>query len=152
MQVMELEKKIMDKLKSAMKEKDHGRMEALRAVKAAILNAKTASGIHELDEDTEMKLLQRLVKQRLDSMQIFQSQNRPDLAEKEENQARIISEFLPEQLSEEEIEKIIEEVIQETGAESMKDMGKVMGMVSDKTAGKADNKTISVIVRRKLMS
>lgn len=149
---MELEKEVMDQLKVAMKEKDHGRMEALRAIKAAILNAKTAAGLKELDEDTEMKLLQRLVKQRLDSMQIFQSQNRPDLAEREEDQARVIAEFLPEQLSEEEIEKIIEEVIQETGAESMKDMRKVMGLVSDKTAGKADNKTISVIVRRKLMS
>lgn len=149
---MELEKKVMEKLKEAMREKDHGRMDALRAVKAAILNAKTASGIKELDEKTELQLLQRLVKQRLDSMQIFQGQNRPDLAEKEETQAQIIAEFLPEQLSEEEIEKIIDEIIEQTGAESMKDMGKVMGMASERTAGKADNKTISVIVRRKLVS
>src|SRR5690625_1061436 len=149
---MKLEDEVMNKLKEAMKEKDHARMEALRAIRAAILNAKTAADMKEMDEQTELKLLQRLVKQRLDSMQIFQSQNRPDLAEKEETQARIIAEFLPEQLSEEEIEKIVDEVIAQTNAESMKDMGKVMGAVSAKTTGKADNKTISVIVRRKLNS
>jgi len=149
---MKLEDEVMNKLKEAMKEKDHARMEALRAIRAAILNAKTAADMKEMDEQTELKLLQRLVKQRLDSMQIFQAQNRPDLAEKEETQARIISEFLPEQMSEEEIEKIIDEIIAETNAQSMKDMGKVMGMASEKTAGRADNKTISVIVRRKLTS
>ncbi len=149
---MNLEKEVMNQLKSAMKAKNHDRLEALRAIRAAILNAKTAADLKEMDEKTEMQLLQRLVKQRLDSMQIFQSQNRPDLAEKEETQARIIAEFLPEQLSEEEIEKIVDEVIAQTNAESMKDMGKVMGAVSAKTTGKADNKTISVIVRRKLNS
>jgi|SRR5699024_2315492 len=148
---MKLEKEVMSQLKTAMKAKDQARLEALRAIKSAILNAKTAAGLKEMDEKTEMQLLQRLVKQRLDSMQIFQSQNRPDLAEKEESQAKIISEFLPEQLSEEEIEKIVDQIITETGAKTMKDMGKVMGAASEKTAGKADNKTISVIVRRKLM-
>src|SRR5699024_11301531 len=99
---MELEKKVMEKMKAAMKAKDQEQLEALRAIKSAILNAKTASGHAEFDEDTELKLLQRLVKQRLDSMQIYQAQNRPDLADAEEKQAKIISEFLPEQLSEEE--------------------------------------------------
>lgn len=149
---MDLEKEVMQKLKSAMKDKDHARMEALRAIKAAILLAQTSEeGHHELTEDAQMQILQRLVKQRLDSMQIFQSQNRMDLAEKEESQAKIISEFLPEQLTEEEVEKIVDEIIDETGAESIKDMGKVMGVASQRMAGKSDGKTISVIVRRKLV-
>lgn len=147
---MDIEKQVMEKLKSAMKAKNHEQMEALRAIKGAILNAKTASGQQEMNEETQLKLLQRLVKQRLDSMQIYQGQNRQDLAEAEEKQAAIIAEFLPEQLSEEEIEKQIDEIIQETGAESMKDMGKVMGIASKKMSGKAPNKEISVIVRRKL--
>lgn len=140
----------MDKMKAAMRDKDQARLEALRAIKAELLNAKTAAGAKELTEDDEMKLLQRLVKQRLDSMQIFQGQNRADLAEKEESQARIISEFLPAQLSEEEIEKIVDEIIAETGADSMKDMGRIMGLASDKMAGRANNKTVSVIVRNRL--
>lgn len=147
---MELEKEVMDKLKSAMREKNHDRMEALRAVKAEILNAKTAAGLKSMTEEAQLKLLQRMVKQRLDSMQIFQGQNRPDLAEKEESQAKIISEFLPKQMSEEEIEKEIEKIVQETGASTMKDMGKVMGLASQRMAGKANNKTVSVIVKRKL--
>lgn len=147
---MGLEEKVMEKLKAAMKEKDHKKMAALRAIKSAILNAKTASGQKVFDEKTELQLLQRLVKQRLDSMQIYQGQNRPDLAEEEEEQAKIISEFLPKQLSEEEIEAKIDAIIEKTGASNMKDMGKVMGMASQEMAGKANNKTISVIVQRKL--
>src|SRR5699024_4954371 len=115
-----------------------------------LLSAKTASGKKELTEDDQMKLLQRLVKQRLDTMQIYQGQNRLDLAEDEEKQAEIISQFLPEQMSEEEIEAKVESIIAETGAESMKDMGKVMGIASEQMSGKASNKEISVIVRRKL--
>ena len=140
----------MDKLKSAMKAKDHGQMEALRAIKSAILNAKTASSQKELSEDTQLKLLQRLVKQRLDSMQIYEGQNRADLAEAEEQQAKIISQFLPEQMSVDEIESKVDEIIKKLGADSMKDMGKVMGMASKEMNGKAPNKEISVIVRRKL--
>lgn len=147
---MDLEKEVMSKLKSAMKSKDQEQMEALRAIKSAILNAKTSSSQKELDEETQLKLLQRLVKQRLDSMQIYQGQNRPDLAEAEEKQAELISKFLPKQLSEEEIEQKIDEVIEETGAESMKDMGKVMGIASEKMSGKATNKQISVLVQKKL--
>ncbi len=142
----------MNHLKTAMKAKDHKRMEALRAIKGAILNAKTASGQKEFDKTTELKILQRLVKQRLDSMQIYQGQNRMDLAEEEEEQAKIISEFLPKQLSEEEIEEKVEAIISKSGANSMKDMGKVMGIASKEMAGKANNKTISVIVQKKLRS
>lgn len=134
----------------AMKAKDHKRMEALRAIKSAILNAKTASNQQQFDEDTELKILQRLVKQRLDSMQIYQGQNRPDLAEEEEFQAAIIAEFLPKQLSEEEVEAHIDDIIQRTGVQSLKDMGKVMGLASAEMAGKTNNKIISVIVKRKL--
>lgn len=140
----------MTKLKSAMKAKDYARMEALRAVKSAILNAKTASDQQEFSEDTQLKLLQRLVKQRIDSALIFREQNRDDMADAEEAQAKVISEFLPEQLSEAEIEEKIEAIIAETGAETMKDMGKVMGIASQQMAGKAPNKTISLIVRNKL--
>jgi len=147
---MDLEQQVMDKLKSAMKAKDHGQMEALRAIKSAILNAKTASSQKELSEDTQLKLLQRLVKQRLDSMQIYEGQNRADLAEAEEQQAKIISQFLPEQMSVDEIESKVDEIIKKLGADSMKDMGKVMGMASKEMNGKAPNKEISVIVRRKL--
>lgn len=149
---MSLEKEVMNHLKTAMKAKDHKRMEALRAIKGAILNAKTASGQKEFDKTTELKILQRLVKQRLDSMQIYQGQNRMDLAEEEEEQAKIISEFLPKQLSEEEIEEKVEAIISKSGANSMKDMGKVMGIASKEMAGKANNKTISVIVQKKLRS
>ncbi len=149
---MDLEREVMDQLKVAMKAKDHKRMEALRAIKSAILNAKTASERQEFDEETQLKILQRLVKQRLDSMQIYQGQNRMDLAEEEELQAKIIAEFLPKQLSDEEIEQKIEEIIAKTGASSMKDMGKVMGLASKEMAGKANNKTISVLVQKKLRS
>lgn len=147
---MELEKNVMDKLKIAMKAKDHEQMEAFRAIKSAILTAKTSSDRKEFSEDTQMKLIQRLVKQRLDSAQIYREQNRDDLADAEEKQAEIIAQFLPEQFSEVEIESKIDAIIEEIGAESMKDMGKVMGMASKEMAGKAPNKTISVIVRRKL--
>ncbi len=147
---MSLEKEVMEKLKSAMRNKDHKQMEALRAIKAALLNAKTAAGASDFTEEDELKLLQRLVKQRLDSMQIYQEQKREDLAKAEEEQATIIAQFLPKQLTEEEIEAKIDEIITSTGAASMKDMGKVMGAASEAMAGKANNKTISVIVRRKL--
>lgn len=147
---MSLEQKVMEQLKAAMKAKDQKRLAALRGIKSEILNAKTASGQQEFDENTELKLLQRLVKQRLDSAQIFRGQNRDDLADDEELQAEVIAKFLPEQLSEEEIEAKINEIITQTGASSMKDMGKVMGMASKEMAGKAPTKTISVIVKRKL--
>ncbi|MDT0293352.1 GatB/YqeY domain-containing protein [Mesonia ostreae] len=147
---MSFEKEVMTQMKVAMKAKDTVALEALRAVKSGILLAKTESNAQELSEDEEMKLVQKLVKQRKDSAAIYREQNRPDLAEPEEKQAEVIAAFLPAQLSEAEIESEVEVIIAETGAEGMKDMGKVMGMASGKLAGKADGKTISAIVRKKL--
>ncbi|MEO1032382.1 MAG: GatB/YqeY domain-containing protein [Bacteroidota bacterium] len=149
---MSLQKDIMVAMKTAMKEKDQVALEALRAIKSAILLAKTASGgSEELTEEEELKLLQKLVKQRKDSAAIYLEQDRKDLALPEIDQAEVISQFLPEALSEEEIEKVVVMTIDEIGAEGMKDMGKVMGMVNKELAGRADGKTISTIVKAKLM-
>lgn len=148
---MSLQKKVMDAMKIAMKEKDSKALQALRAVKSAILLAQTESGAkEELTEAQELKLLQKLVKQRKDSAAIYNEQGRADLAEPELAEAAVIEQFLPAQLSEKELEKIIEDVITQTGASSMADMGKVMGIVSGKTAGRADGKTISTLVKSKL--
>ena len=150
---MSLQKQVMDAMKTAMKEKDAVALESLRAVKSAILLAQTESGAKaELTEDQELKLLQKLVKQRKDSAAIFSEQGRDDLAQAELAQAAVIEQFLPEQLGEEEITKVVEEIIAQTGASSMKDMGKVMGMASGKLAGQADGKTISNIVKQRLSS
>lgn len=138
-------------MKAAMKSKDTVALEALRAVKSALLLANTDAGAkEELSEEDEIKLLQRLVKQRKESAAIYKEQGRADLAEPELAQAAIIEKFLPAQLSNEEIEKVVGDVISQTGAEGMKDMGKVMGIVSQKLAGQADGKTISNIVKAKL--
>ena len=146
---MALLNNLTDELKAAMRAKDTLKLEALRAVKSALLLAKTASaGDAELPEEEEIKLLQKLVKQRKDSALIFREQNRDDLATPEEAQAEVIAKFLPEQLTTEAIEKIIDDIIAKTGAEGMKDMGKVMGMASKEMAGKADGKTISTIVKQ----
>lgn len=142
-----------EEIKNAMRAKDSLKLEALRAVKSAVLLEQTAAGAgSELDDSQEIKLVQKLVKQRKDSAQIFREQNRLDLAEPEEAQAAIIAAFLPEQLSEEEIEKMVMQIIAQLGAEGMKDMGKVMGRASQQLAGKADGKTISTIVKKKLMA
>ncbi|MDT0555749.1 GatB/YqeY domain-containing protein [Patiriisocius hiemis] len=149
---MSLQKKVMDAMKVAMKEKNSKALQALRAVKSAILLAQTESGAkEELTEAQELKLLQKLVKQRKDSAAIYNEQGRADLAEPEIAEAAVIEQFLPAQLSEEELEKIVEDVIAQTGASSMADMGKVMGIVSGKTAGRADGKTISTLVKSKLI-
>lgn len=141
----------MQELKTAMKEKDAVALESLRAIKSALLLAQTEKGAKgTLSSEEELKLLQKLVKQRKDSAAIFQEQGREDLAAPELAQAAVIERFLPKQLSEEEIEQVVDEVIKETGAETMKDMGKVMGMVTKRLAGQADGKTISTIVRKKL--
>ena len=138
-------------IKEAMKAKNVLALEALRAIKSAVLLIKSEAGAsEELTEDQEIKLLQKLVKQRRDSATIFREQNRVDLAEPEEAQAEVIAKFLPEQLSEEEVKSLIEAIISQTGATSMKDMGKVMGMVSKQLAGKADGKTISTLVKQLL--
>lgn len=139
-------------MKTAMKEKDQTALTALRAVKSAILLAQTESGAkEELTEEQELKILQKLVKQRKDSAAIYLEQDRKDLALPEIDEAEVISQFLPEALSEEEIEKVVVMTIEELGAEGMKDMGKVMGVVSKELAGQADGKTISNIVRAKLL-
>ena len=138
-------------IKEAMKAKNALALESLRAIKSAVLLQKSEAGASdEMSEDEEIKLLQKLVKQRRDSAVIFREQNRVDLAEPEEAQAEIIARFLPEQLSEEEVGKVIESIIAQTGAISMKDMGKVMGMASKQLAGKADGKTISTLVKQLL--
>lgn len=150
---MSLQNDIMAAMKTAMKEKDKVALEALRAVKLAILLAKTSSGGNEeLTEEEELKILQKLVKQRKDSAAIYLEQNRKDLALPEIDQAEVISQFLPEALSEEEIEKVVVMTIDDIGAEGMKDMGKVMGIVNKELSGRADGKTISTIVKAKLMS
>ena len=148
---MSLKDDVMIAMKAAMKEKDQTALAALRAVKAEILLAQTASGSNEeLTEEQEIKILSKMVKQRKDSAAIFLEQDRKDLALPEIDQAEVISQFLPEALSEEEIEKVIIMTIDQVRAEGMKDMGKVMGIVSKELAGKADGKTISMIVKAKL--
>ena len=149
---MSLQTKIMDALKTAMKAKDSTALAALRAVKSELLLASTSGSSEELTEADEIKILQKLVKQRKESASIFSEQNREDLARPELEQAAVIEQFLPEQMNEDAVAKIVDEVIAQTGANSMKDMGKVMGMVNSKIAGKADGKTISGIVKARLLN
>lgn len=149
--IMSLETAIMTALKEAMKAKDQNALTSLRAVKSAILLAQTESGAkEELTKEQELKLLQKLVKQRKDSAAIFIEQNRTDLAEPELAQVEVIAQFLPEQMSEDAIAAIVDAVIAATGATGMKDMGKVMGQVNGKVAGKADGGTVAKIVKSKL--
>ncbi|PWL37953.1 glutamyl-tRNA amidotransferase [Flagellimonas aquimarina] len=150
---MSLQDQVMIEMKTAMKAKDTVALESLRAIKSAILLAKTdKGGGGELSEEDEVKLVQKLVKQRKDSATIFTEQGREDLAAPELAQVAIIEKFLPEQLTEEEIEKVVVMTIDSIGASGMKDMGKVMGIVSKELAGQADGKTISSIVKAKLNS
>jgi len=149
---MSLQQDVMSAMKTAMKAKDQTALTALRAVKSAILLAQTESGAgDDLSEEQELKILQKLVKQRKDSAAIYLEQDRKDLALPEIDEAEVISQFLPEALSEEEIEKVVVMTIESIGASGMKDMGKVMGIVSKELAGQADGKTISTIVRQKLL-
>jgi len=148
---MSLSKQVMEAMKVAMKEKDALKLQALRSVKSAILLAQTETGAkEEISETDELKILQKLVKQRKDSAAIYNEQGRADLADPEIAEAAVIEQFLPEQLSEEEVAKVVDEVIAQTGASSMKDMGKVMGIANAKLAGKADGKTISGVVKQRL--
>ncbi len=148
---MTLEEKVMSDLKTAMRAKNEVALRSLRAIKSAILNAKTADGFSgEIKEDDEIKLLQKLVKQRRDSLEIYETQDRPELAAKEREEIDVIEKFLPAQLSEEELTSFISKIISETGATSAADMGKVMGAANKQLAGKADGKTISTIVKRLL--
>jgi hypothetical protein len=148
---MSLEQKIMAELKAAMLAKDEASLRSLRAVKAAILLAKTSEGgSGELKEEEEIKLLQKLVKSRKDSLEIFQQQNRTDLAKKEEEEIAVIEKFLPKQMTAEEIKAEIIKIIADTGASSPADMGKVMGVVTKQLAGRADGKTIAGLVKELL--
>ncbi len=148
---MGLEQKIMTELKTAMLAKDEAGLRSLRAIKAAILLVKTAEGGGgELKEEDEVKLLQKLVKQRKDSLEIFQQQNRSDLAKKEEEEIAVIEKFLPKQLSAEELKQELAKIIADVGASSPADLGKVMGIASKQFAGKADGKTISTLVKELL--
>lgn len=143
--------KISESIIHAMKNKDNDQLESLRAIKSALLLAKTQKNSNgEIGEVEEIKILQKLVKQRKESADIYSNQKRPELANIELSQAKIIERFLPKQIDADELEKIIIKIINETGAEGMKDMGKVMGIASNKLSGKADGKTISNIVRSKL--
>lgn len=147
---MGLQQKVMEEMKAAMKARDSVALESLRAIKSALLLAQTEKAGTVLSEEDEIKLVQKLVKQRKDSAAIYKEQGREDLAEPELAQVAVIEQFLPEQLGEAAIEKYVAEAIKATGASGMKDMGKVMGRVTQELAGRADGKTISGIVRRKL--
>jgi len=148
---MSLEQKIMAEMKDAMKSKNEAALRGLRAIKAEIIKAKTEPGANgELDEATEQKFLIKMMKQRKDSLDIFEKQGRPDLAEKEKEEMAIIERFLPKQMSEDEIKEAVKTIIAEIGAVSAADMGKVMGAASKQLAGKADGKTISSIVKELL--
>jgi uncharacterized protein YqeY len=148
---MSLQIQIMDEIKNAMRAKDTVALESLRAVKSALLLAQTETGSkEEISAEEEIKLLQRLVKQRKDSAKIYTEQGRPDLAEPEILQAAIIEKFLPAQLNEAEVEAIVSKIITDIGTSGMASMGKVMGLASAQLAGKADGKTISTIVKKLL--
>ncbi len=150
---MSLEQQINDDIKAAMLARDQSRLDALRAIKAALLLEKTKEGTTgEIPETIEMSLLRKLVKQRKEAAEIYAAQNRSDLAEPELFQAGIIEKYLPAGLSDEEITEKIRTIISESGANSMKDMGKVMGLASKAFAGQADNKLVSEIVKRLLGS
>lgn len=144
---MSLEQKVMTELKAAMKAKDQAALRSLRAIKSALLLAKTDGSGAEMTEDKEIKLLQKLVKSRKDSLEIYEKQGREDLAVTEREEIAVISQFLPKQMDSAELEAFIKGIVEQTGASGMKDMGKVMGMASKQLAGKADGKTISTIVK-----
>ncbi|HLK30198.1 MAG TPA: GatB/YqeY domain-containing protein [Puia sp.] len=145
---MGLEQKVMAELKTAMLAKNEAALRSLRAIKAAIILAKTAEGANgELQEADETKLLQKLIKQRKDSLEIYEKQNREDLATKEKEEIAVIEKFLPKQLSAEDLKLIVEKIIAETGASSPADMGKVMGAATKQLAGQADGKAISAVVK-----
>lgn len=148
---MSLQEKVMEAMKEAMRAKDKVALESLRAIKSGILLAQTETGATaELPEEAEIKLLQKLVKQRKESADVYLKQGRNDLAEPELAQATIIEKFLPKQMGMDELRHVIAAIIEANGATSIKDMGKVMGMASQQLAGKADGKSISIIVKELL--
>lgn len=148
---MSLEVEVMSLMKDAMKNKDEALLRGLRAIKAEIIKAKTEPGANgEISADGEMKLLQKLVKQRKDSLTIFQEQNRADLAQKEAEEIAVIEKFLPEQMSEAEVKAAVEAIVKELGAAGPQDLGKVMGVASKQLAGKADGKMIAAAAKNAL--
>ena len=147
---MSLLEKISTDIMAAMKAREMEKLEALRGIKSALLLANTAEGGKEITPEDELKILQKLVKQRKESAEIYKTQNRQDLYEVEINQAKVIEAYLPAQMSEDEIKKIIQDIIAQTGASSIKDMGKVMGMAAKQLAGKADNSMVSRLVKEML--
>lgn len=148
---MKLEERIQEEMKTAMRAKDKARLEALRGIKSAILLAKTEKGAQAaLAEGDEIKLLQRLLKQRKDSAAIYHEQNREDLANEEELQAEVIQSFLPEPLSEEELQTVIAQLIKNLGASGPQDMGKVMGAANAAVAGRAEGKLVAATVKKLL--
>jgi uncharacterized protein YqeY len=148
---MSLEQKVMAEMKDAMKSKNEAALRGLRAIKAEIIKAKTEPGAAgEISGDTEVRMLQKMVKQRRDALEIYQQQNRADLAQKEQEEITLIERFLPAQLSSDELKKELQEIIAETGASSPADMGKVMGTATKKLAGCADGKAISAAVKELL--
>ena len=147
---MSLQKEVMEQIKAAMRSKDKVSLEALRALKSAFLLANTSGDKVELSEEDEIRIVQKLIKQRKDSAALYLEQNRNDLADPELAQASVLEQFLPKQMSKEELKEAIAEIVQKTGANSMKDMGRVMGMASKQFAGKADGKAISGIVKELL--
>jgi uncharacterized protein YqeY len=148
---MSLELEVMSLMKDAMKNKDEALLRGLRAIKAEIIKAKTEPGANgAITEDGEMKLLQKLVKQRKDSLIIFQEQNRADLAEKEAEEIAVIEKFLPVQMTEDEVKAAVEAIVKELGAAGPQDLGKVMGVASKQLAGKADGKLIATVAKNTL--
>ncbi len=148
---MSLEQNVMAEMKDAMKAKNEAALRSLRAIKAAIIIAKTAEGAGgELKEEDEAKLLQKLVKQRRDSLEIYKQQNREDLAQKEQEEIAVIEKFLPKQLTDAELNEALSVIISQTGATSAADMGKVMGAATKQLAGRADGKAISAAVKEML--
>jgi uncharacterized protein YqeY len=148
---MNLEENVMAQMKDAMKAKDEAALRGLRAIKAEIIKAKAEPGAGgSISPDTELKMLQKMVKQRKDALEIYKQQNRTDLAQKEEEEIALIEKFLPKQMSEAELKNELRKIIAETGASSPADMGKVMGVATKQLAGKADGKTISAIVKELL--
>lgn len=147
---MSLLNRVSEEIKNAMRAKDTLALEALRAVKSALLLAQTETAVKSVDEAEEIKILQRLVKQRKDSAAIYNEQGRTDLAQPELDQSAIIETFLPAQLSDSEIETAVAKIIAENGFSGMANMGKVMGLASASLAGQADGKTISAVVKRLL--
>ena len=148
---MSLEQKIMGEMKAAMLAKDEATLRGIRAIKAAILNAKTEKGASDvLTEDTEIKLLQKLVKQRKDALEIYEKEKREDLAQKEREEIKVIEKFLPQQMSQDELRAELKKIIEQVGVNGPQDMGKVMGAATKAFAGRADGKTISATVKELL--